>query len=269
MKTRPGENSDKIDPTEQMLSLSRKVAGVLTTPRTIAGGGDTSLTLLEVLDVVIADSLKKVKPLVTRVPSTHPKPIPAATTASSAARGGLHDSIVLFNSREHAGGGSSWYLEACVSIQFTLQVLQDAVRKLHPLMMVVTTDTMNSTTSSTVEEEQPPKKKTLLRKVQPTNSDASQPPSPTSFKLPNPSTPSDVVLSSEMLQFLFTNTCDDDEVDMLAVNVGVLHYVLFATMHALWVRQRPHVMEYQTFMQENFASHGIDIVSKALWHWRV
>lgn len=292
MKNRSGTTSSDVvkmddDTTsEQVVSLSRRITEILTTPRAIAGGGGStspSLSLLEVLDVVIADSLKKVKPLVTRVPSSHPKPIPAATTASSTARGGLHDGIVLFNSREHSGGGSSWYLEACVSIQFTVQVLQDAVRKLHPLIEIVTpssgvVDTASTTATSAEEQEQPQKKKTLLRKVQPATdaSSLSQPTSPTSFKLPNPSTPSDVVLSSEMLRFLFTTTSGDDDGhegaednNMLAVRVGVLHYVLFATMHALWVRQRPHVMEYQTFMQENFATHGIEIVSRALWHYRI
>jgi hypothetical protein len=273
-----GEGAMISSADKEVINLSRQIVDTLSKRRALGKqGGLTSdayqMSLLEVLDVVIADGIKKVKPLVTRVPSSHPKPIPAATTASSLARGGLHDAIVLFNSREHTGGGSSWYLEACVSIQFTVQMLQDAVRKLHPALSATIEPSATTTeeTPSPPSAQEPPKKKPLLRKVQPSSA-AVSPPSPTTstspLKLPNPPSPADIALSSEMLRYLFSEEEESQTSNSLAIRLGVLHYLLFGVMHALWVRQRPHVMEYQTFMQEVYAPHGIEMVSRALWIWQ-
>ena len=227
--------------------------------------GHNGQSLVQLLDVVIADTLPKVPKLETRVSSNHPKPIPAATTASAIARGGLHDSIVEFNHREHSGGGSAWYLEACVSIQFTLQLLQDLVRKLHS--SIVNEGIAEPPASKvTNADEAPKKRKTLLKKVETTAaSSATSSPCASSLKIPNTAGPADVVLTNEMLRFLVDKSISHDE---FAVRLATLHYLLIATMHSLWVRQRPHVMEYQTFMQRTFVSIGSDVVSRTLWLWR-
>lgn len=129
----------------------------------------------------------------------------------------LHESMIRFNREEHAKKGTAWFLEACVSIQLTVQL---------------TTSVRDSSGPSTVSGSAATRTGGRLLKKR----DAPEAPagSPLRFTVP-------------VMTFLYNGRPSE-----MRKRLQRLHALYFRAFFALWSRDRPFIMEYQSFMENTY-----------------
>lgn len=138
----------------------------------------------------------------------------------------LHAEMIKYNRAQHEAKGTAWFLEACVSIQLSVQLTTTAFDVAAP--------SPSSTTSSGG----------LLKKITSAVSNSS----PLHF-------------TPKIILYLYDGPSDEASVRARLQHLHSLHMRAFFT---LWKREKPFIMEYQPFMEKTFYPEASQLVESYL-----
>ena len=138
----------------------------------------------------------------------------------------LHESMIRFNRAQHAEGGTAWFLEACVSIQLSVQLTTSVYDNAAP-----------STSGAA------PTGGRLLKRRDAPSAPAASP----------------LRFTSAIVAFLYDGPPRD-----MRRRLQRLHSLYFRAFFELWSRERPFVMEYQSFMDATFYPESALLVEEYL-----